>query len=484
MLHGSGLYSLAVYGAQFASLIVLPINTRYLTAADYGVLDLSQQVSIVLALLMGMNLSESIGYFLTKQLSLRDRACVLGSALFGGLAAGFAVALAGWFLAPDLSRMVFTSPEYAPFLRLVLWCIPLSFMVEVGIAWLRVENRTTQYVKAIALRTSVSVIGTVIGVAALHGQIWGVLGATVLALICAAALLSVYMFRVYSLNFDLGIFRKLVKFSFPLGVGGLGMFIIHFGDRFLLPHYRPLGDLGVYSVAYKLGMMISLAYGCFHLYWSAQIYQIARREDAGLVIARTFSYLMLILTVGALALVFGSIPALRLFTRPAFYGAARLVPVIVLAYYVRGIGDFFRCLFLVEGRPSHDAAVNWIGACACIVGYVTLIPKWGIWGAAIATLIAFSLIGVLSVAWSYHLHPYTVEGARLVKLGIAAAVPLTAYFLMPVKSLPGQIAWTVFLLLSCLGLLLLLRFPTPGEWQLLGSIPARIRVRTGASPAP
>jgi O-antigen/teichoic acid export membrane protein len=475
MLQGSGLYSIALLAAPLASLIVLPVNTRFLTPADYGTLDLLQQVSIVVSLLVGMNLSGSLGFFLAQRTLPAERAAVLGSAFFGSVGLGCIVAFAGCFFAPLVSRLVFASPGYAAYLRLVFISIPLVFALEVCSSWLRVEDRSVAYVGSAVFRMAVSVAGTIIGLAVLHMGVWGVLSASLAAMFATGLPLAVYAFRIYPAAFEFPLLLRLAKFSLPLGLSGVALFVVHFGDRFLLPHYRPMSDLGVYSVAYKIGMLISLVYFSFHSYWSAQVYHIARRDDAALIIARTFSYLMLVLTLCGMSLVVGSHPALRILTRPAYAGAAPLVPIIVLAYYVRGIGDFFRCLFLVKGRPGYDAACNWIGSGACIVAYFTLIPRWGIWGAAIATLIAFTLIGVLSVFWSYRIHPYTLETARLSKLAVAAGVPMAAYFVVPVSSLTGQLGWAVVLILTFIFLLAILRFQTPGEWEILRSIPGRLR---------
>ncbi|HVO98179.1 MAG TPA: oligosaccharide flippase family protein [Bryobacteraceae bacterium] len=475
MLQGSGFYSIALLAAPLASLIVLPINTRFLTPADYGTLDLLQQVTIVVSLLAGMNLSGSLGFFLAERTLPAERATVLGTAFFGSLGVGCVVAFAGFFFAPAVSKLVFATTGDAAYLRLVFLSVPLTFVLEVCSSWMRVEDRSGAYLGAALLRIGVSVAGTIIGLAVLHMGVWGVLSASIAAMIATGLPLAVYAFRIYPPAFEFPLLLRLAKFAFPLGLSGVALFVVHFGDRFLLPHYRPMSDLGVYSVAYKIGMLISLVYFSFHSYWSAQVYQIARRDDAPVIIARTFSYLMLVLTLCGMALVVGSHPALRILTRPAYAGAAPLVPIIVLAYYIRGIGDFFRCLFLVQGRPGYDAACNWIGSAACIVAYFALIPRWGIWGAAIATLIAFILIGFLSVFWSYRVHPYKLETARLAKLAVAAGVPMAAYFMVPVSSLTAQIGWAAGLMLLCLFLLTILRFQTSGEWEVLRSIPGRLR---------
>ncbi len=479
ILQGSTLYSLAIIGSALVSIILLPVNTRFLDKTDFGVLDLLERVSIAVTFLLGLNFSAALGYFYFSKSSLEERAPVVGTMFAGSLLMGALAGGAGLIFADRISQMVFRSPDYATYLRVVFATLPFGFVAEIGMSWLRVEDRTGAFVRASFFRLGVILIGTLVGVAALHLRVWGILSANIAAGGLTALILTVYCFRIYSFVFEWALFMRIVRFAVPLGLSGIALFIIHFGDRFIIPHFRPLSDLGIYSIAYKIGMLISVVHASFQNYWNAQVYQIAKRHDADSVVARTFSYLMLILSFCGLGLIVAAKPTLRILSAPAFWDAALLVPVIVMAYYARAVGDFFRCIFLVEGRPGYDAACNWIGAGVCLAGYFALIPRWGIWGAAVATLITFLVIGVISVIWVHRLKPFSVENGRLWKIVVAAAAPLGAYFLVPISSLWAQIGWSALLLLAYPMLLALMRFPTPAEWDLLHSLPLRLRVRLG-----
>jgi O-antigen/teichoic acid export membrane protein len=326
-----------------------------------------------------------------------------------------------------------------------------------------VENRTVIFVAGSWLRVAMTIVGTVALVAVLRLRVLGVLYTSLLAVLVTALVLGGYFVRAARPSFDARLLVRMLKFAAPLALSGLAMFVIHFGDRFILPHYRPFAELGIYAIAYKIGMLMSLVYGSFHTYWSAQVYQIMRRDDAPAVLARTFTYVALAISFCGVGLIVASRPGLRLLAAPAYQGAAAVVPLIVAAYLVRAVGDFFRCLFLTAGKPGYDAACNWLGATVCLGAYFLFIPRYGMWGAAIATLATFLVIAVVSCAWTYRLSPYSLEAGRLLKIGAAAAAPVAAYLLVPFSSLAAQVAWSM-LLLSAVPLgLWLLRFPTPGE---------------------
>lgn len=479
IVEGSGLYSLTFVGSTLASIVLLPINTRYLTQSDIGALDLLEKISIAVAYLLGLNFSAAFGYFYFNRPSAEERVPVVGTMFAGSALMGVFAGGLSWILAAPLSRMVFASPDYARYLRVIFLVMPLSFLLEAGMAWLRVEDRAPAFVAASFLRIAITIGGTIVAVAMLRLRVWGVLSVNLTAIAVLAVVLTVYCFRHYRFAFEWPLFLKILKFAAPLGLSGVAMFIIHFGDRFIIPHYHPLSDLGIYSIAYKIGMLISVVFGSFQTYWNAQVYQIAKREDADAVMARTFSYMILVLSLCLVGLIVTAKPALQILTTRAYWEAALLVPVIVAAYFIRAIGDFFRCVFLVEGRPGYDAACNWIGAGVCLISYFALIPRWSIWGAAFATLITFAVIGVVSVIWAQRLKPFRVEMGRLVKIFLAAAVPLGAYYVVPVSSLLVEIAWAALLLLACPLLLTIFRFPTPGEWGLVRSAVEKARSALG-----
>ena len=478
VLQSTGLYSIALLAQRVVGIVLLPVNTRFLSPSDYGVLELLEQVGVVVSVLLGINLSASLGYYFFETDTPDARRRVVGTTFVGSLVLGSIIGMLGAMFARGISVLAFGNSQYELYLRILFLSIPMSFLLEAAFSWVRIENRATLYLVGSLLRALLTIVGTVIFVAWLQWRIVGVLTTSISAIVLVAVFLLVFYLRTYRPVFDSALFMRMLRFAIPLGLSNVAMIVIHFGDRFFLPRYRPMGDLGIYAVAYKIGMLISVIYSSFHTYWSAQVYQIVKRDDAEVVIARMFTYVMTGLSYCALALTVAARPGLQILTAPSFHSAAALVPLIVGAYFVRSIGDFFRCFFLVANRPEWDAACNWIGAAVCVTGYVVLIPRYGAWGAAGATGIAFFVISLVSLVWVHRLRPLSVEGGRLFKVFAVAGVLAAASLGIPMPNIPAEIAWAVFLLLCYPVLLMLLRFPTAGELGMvrsrIGSLTARL----------
>ncbi len=463
MLHGSGLYSIALIGQRLVGLALMPILTRSLTKADYGAADLLEQASVVLGVLLGVNFSAAVGYFYFNTDSEEARRKVVGTTVIGAAAIGACAAVICWPFASPLSHLIFRNGAEAGYLRLVFISLMPSFLFEALLTWLRVKDRPDLYVRASLLRVGTTATGVVILVGLLKMHVWGMLYTALAALIITDLAVGTYCIYSVKPTFDGALFLRMLKFAAPVGMSFLAMFIINVGDRFILTHYRSLDDVGVYALGYKVGMLMSVLYASFHIYWSAQAFQIMQRADADEVFPRIFSYVMAALSFFALALIVCTPPALRILAAKSFRGAGMIVPLIVLAYYVRAIGDFLRCLFVVGGKPGYDAACNWVGAFACLIGYFTLIPRFGMWGAAYATLAAFLVICTISVVWTRRFRRYRVEAGRLGKIAGAAAGAAAPFYLAGASSLPAQIGVAVLSLSIFPFLLWLLRFPTEEE---------------------
>jgi O-antigen/teichoic acid export membrane protein len=465
----SGIYSAALVAQRMASLVLLPIMTRRLTTADYGMLDLLEQIGVVLGILFGEKFSLALGYYYFGADGPEGRRQVVGTGIIGAGLIGVAAALLCAPFSRELSQLVFGNPNAAPYVLFTCVLLAPSFLLEALFCWLRVANRTGTFLMGSLLRLGVTASGIVLLVGLLRLKAWGVLWTGGATIVLTSVVLTAVCLRSERPTFSRRMFVRMARYAAPIGLTGAAMFVINVGDRFVLPHYRSMSELGAYVLAYKFGMMLTFVYSPFQNFWSAQVFQIVKREDAEDVFARLSTYVWLGLSFCAVFLVVSVRGAMTVLATPEFRGASALVPLIVAAYFLRSISDFLRCLFLAAGRPGCDAVSNTVGAAVCLAGYFILIPRYGIWGAAWATLLGFSAVTVMTAVWTYRLRPYRVEGVRLLKVLLASAGALVPYALIRAESLPIQIASAVLSMAVFMGALWMLRFATPGEFRALQS---------------
>jgi O-antigen/teichoic acid export membrane protein len=464
-LQGTVVYAVPTVVQRLASILVLGIVTHVLTTEDFGMLSLLDQVTAVLTIFLGGNFSAALGYFYVQKDSENGHGEAAGTCVAGAFLLGCIGALVCWPATGFLARSVFLTPSAILYLPIVYLCMPVNFAQEALFGWLRIEDRQAAFAKAALLRTFLVVAGIAVLVGIFKMRVMAYLSTSLAAFVLTSCCLAVYLFRVLRPRFSYSLFVSMFRFSLPLGISMIAMFVINFGDQFVLRHYRSLSEVGIYSLGYRIGMLVAVAYASFHSYWSAQVYRIMQMDDSEPICARLLTYATLLVSAVTLLLTVSSRPGLHLLVNPAFRAAAPLIPVIAAANGIRSLGEFLRCRFLAAGRSSYEAWCDWAGMILCCLLYFILIPRLGMWGGAIATIATFIFMLVISIVWTYRLKPYRVESRRLLKLGIVVAVIAVLYYAVPVSSLPLQIAWAGLLMALLPAGLWVLRFPTPGEWQ-------------------
>lgn len=447
--HG-GMYWLAVSVRRFSGLLLLPIYTRYLTPTNYGVMELLDLTCAVAASLLGMRLADAMLYHYFNASVERSRDAVLTTALLGSLGIGGVAAAAGWFAAPAISEMVFTSAQYANYLRLVFLSVGLSLPQSLGYAYIRAQNRSGLFfvisVCKLAFQVALILWLLVARGMGVGAMVWGALIAYALEalLSCWYILHSTGTLRI---SFDWLMFKKLSAYGAPLAIGSIGMLVLHFGDRYVLSRWVSLSQIGIYSLGYKLGMLVAYAQEAFGQYWSAQMFSLLQGHDSEKLYVRVSTYYTVSLLFVGLVMSLFSRPLLELVVTPAYYPAAAFVPVIALAYVLRGTGDYLRTVFFVEKRTGLDTAVVLCGVAVCLGLYFTLIPRMGSWGAAVATLTAFGAMVPLSLWRAQKIRRHAFEWKRIgLAAGWAGVLYAAGQFLIVHRLGPAMLLASLFCL--------------------------------------
>jgi O-antigen/teichoic acid export membrane protein len=479
----TGIYAIAGVAARALSILLLPVYTRFLSPADYGVMELLDLTVNLVSLLLGARLGQAIFYFYFAAEGKREKETCVSTALACSVLCGILCASLSLFFAPSLSRFIFGTAEYSHYLKLVFLGFGLSLPLEVGYCCLRAYGDSKRFVAVkIASQFGAAALALVFLVmfraginALLIGSLIGFAG--------TGAYVSWHLLRSVRTSIDLRLMMRLVRYSMPLGVSGLAVFLIHYGDRFFLRPRISLAELGIYSLAYKIGMLVSFCHAPFVLHWNAQICEIGHRKDGRQIFVQSYMYLAAGLSVVVVVLSVFATPCLRLLTPPAFHGAAGMVPWIAFAYLLRAIGAHVQSLFTLAGKPDLEARVNCVGSAACVAGYVLLVPPFGVRGAIAATLLGFTVILIYGSMVASRVMPYELQRGPLAKIAVSTVAAIGTYFAAAPAGLWGQILLASALTLAHVLCLVVTSSPHLAQAKRLGRIAAPANMGLSSSAA-
>ena len=262
-------------------------------------------------------------------------------------------------------------------------------------ALFRVEERSVAY----AIASVANVLITVAAMVALRrrlpvGRDRARSSATSSGRSCVYLVLLAYRHEQLGLQFDRPLLRAMQKFGMPLVPSALALWAITFVDRLFVAHYKGQAEVGVYSAAIKVASVVTFVMVAFRTAWPAFAYSIEDDREARRTYAFVLTYLIafaswLSLGLGALA------PWLvKLLTNPEYQRAQEAVALLAFAF---AIYAGYTVLAIGSGR-ARRTQLNWvvtgIGAGVNVGLNFWLIPRWGMVGAAISTLVAYVVLFV------------------------------------------------------------------------------------------
>ncbi|MCC6294009.1 MAG: lipopolysaccharide biosynthesis protein [Bryobacterales bacterium] len=406
------MYGIPIVIRFITTIAVVPIYTRVLSPADYGVLELLDLTSFIIASLIGSNLGVSVFYYYAAAPDAWGRKRALSTAYWGSFL------LTGLTLAPlaassALAHSIIGSASYAHALRIAIATVAFSFPAEVGLCCLRAQERVSLYSKLSAARllagAGLTLIFLLVAKLGLESILWSSLVIT----IATAIVTGILNRSSLQAGVSWKLFGKQVRYSWPLGASALATLILDFGDRYILRRYVSLADIGVYGLAYKFGMMINLCSLVFNHYWKPKMFSVVREPGGDSLYTRTYSYYVLVLSTIAVALSTLGLPLIELLVGKEFRVSIGIVPWVAVIYLIRVTGDYLRNAFYLTQTTFRETHITWLGAICCVAGYLVLIPRFALWGAVAATILSYSAMWIVSCVWAQRTRYFHFEFRRV-----------------------------------------------------------------------
>jgi O-antigen/teichoic acid export membrane protein len=245
-----------------------------------------------------------------------------------------------------------------------------------------------------------------------------------------------------TLTFATRLLREALGFGLPKVPHGLFVQIQNLADRKILDLFVSRGDVGLYQMGYQLGTAVKFPLSAFEPAWGPFLYNEIKKPDAPRTIARlaTIAFAVFALCATGVAVLGGE--ALTLLTpyRPEFRAAAPVIPVVACAYLFHGIFLLTSVGIGVSKRAGYYPMITAVVAIVNVAANFLLIPRFGMMGAAWATLASYAVMAALGAVISQRLYAIPFERARLVAFAVGAGAVYALGQLAP-PALGAAIAW-------------------------------------------
>jgi O-antigen/teichoic acid export membrane protein len=225
---------------------------------------------------------------------------------------------------------------------------------------------------------------------------------------------------------DLTVWRRILAAAAPMAISVFAWAIFAHLDIVMLGFMAPQEQVGWYSASAKV---LTLALTAAQIVMNAFIPQLAAAYgDVEQMRARMRDYATTMLSIGAVVAVGGVILApavLALLFGPAYTPATDALRLLMLSAGIVHLNMTFGNPLLVWHRQTAYMTVILVGGAVNALLNILLIPRWGIEGAALAT-VAAELTALAGLAWMHRKAVGQLYPGIVARAGLCAALTLGA----------------------------------------------------------
>lgn len=214
------------------------------------------------------------------------------------------------------------------------------------------------------------------------------------------------------LEFSADLFRKMIKYSFPVMLAGLAFMVNEHFDKLVQYYLIDKGDAGAYGGCYKLAVLMTLFVTAYRMGVEPFFFKQMGDKNAPKTYARITEFFTSFAAISAMGLIANISWLKRLFiTDTAYWVAIDIVPIIIIANLCFGIYYNFSTWYKVTDRTAIGTLISWVGAGLTIVLNLVFLETFGFMVSAWVTLVAYFSMMLISyfLGQKYYPIPYRTK---------------------------------------------------------------------------
>jgi O-antigen/teichoic acid export membrane protein len=434
------IYGLATVLPRFLSFLLVPLYTEIFAEDEYGVVVFVMSYLIFFNVILSYGMETTVFRFFNKN---QNDSKVISTASISLLVSSFGFLGLSYFFQEQLTALIDIKLTYY---KLVIWVLFFDAICVIPLAYLRIQKKSIRYaiIKIISVAINLGLnlfflialpkwktkdnffISIYIEDGITYIFISFLVGSAISFL-----LLSPFYFKL-KYTFDTQLWKNMLKYSWPILVAGLAFSINETLDKILLKYLLPADisetQVGIYGACYKLSVFMTLFATAFRLGVEPFFFSHANSKNpkkAYALITKYFVILGLLILLGVVVFM----DYLKLIIRrEGFYEALNVVPILLLANLCLGIYHNLSVWYKVTDRTKFGAVISCVGAILTLVVNFAFIPTYGYEASAIATLLAYGSMMILSYVFGQKYYKIDYPTKRLLLYGFIGLLFSGVYF--------------------------------------------------------
>ena len=266
LLKNTAIVTIGKICTQLISFFLLPLYTTFLTAKEYGVVDILNTLISLLIPVLTFQLDQGIFRFLIDNRENEDGQKKLLSTI-----TVFIFRQIAFYLIIFLLISPWIANEYKYFLAsnlIASACANILLQVTRGLG----DN--TKYTIGSFLSGTVTIVLNLILIAGLklgaYGMLYSSLIGNIMCIVYVFTSLKLYK-KISFKGYNKTVLKEVLKYSVPLIPNAISWWVVNVSDRIIITYFMNVAVNGIYSVANKFSAVLTTIYGVFNITWTEAV---------------------------------------------------------------------------------------------------------------------------------------------------------------------------------------------------------------------
>jgi O-antigen/teichoic acid export membrane protein len=416
LLTHSSIFGLGTVVSQVVAFFMLPLYTRYLTPSDYGMLEIIGISNGIIGIVVTVGIAMALSRFYYEPDSEKGKNTVVSTTYITYVSIAVLFIPILFIVSTPLSVLLFETKDYGYYFRISFTTLCIGGIFDIGMMYLRLLKKSVVYISITITRLILLISLNIYFIVVLHLGVLGILYSALIVRCLMTLIITASILWKIGLRFKIDLAKSMLKYSLPIIPSKLSNTLIKQADKYFVLYFLSLADMGIYSLALKMGNVIhTLLTVPFTMAYMPRRFETIKMDGSRDNYAKIFTYYIFIVGYIGLAISLLIPEILKLMVASSFFEAAKIVPLVVFSMIIYGSHMHFNLGILVSKKTKYMAYINLASAAVSLTGNLVLIFLFGLWGAVLSSIIALTFEAVLLYRTSNKLYKIPFQFARVFK---------------------------------------------------------------------
>ena len=386
------IYGLGNIAVKIVGLILIPLYTdpKFFTTDQFGVLGMLEISALVLTSMLASGLPQSLTRWYWDKEFKDNQKGIFFMSLSTQVIVSLLFCLALIPLSGSISLMIFSKPDWARVITLVILASSIQAINNVINTLMRLQSRSVLYSVTNLLKLLIVLALTLYFILSKKMGLDGIYLAQVIGNGVIVLFLIGYTLKNTRVFFDKIIFKSMNVYGFPLLLANISAALFTVIDRVSLNSLTVLKSVALYNLAFKIASVIKLVLvDSMKLAIGPMMIKRMDSPDNKRFYSKALLYSSYVLMFAIVGVSLFSLEIIKVIAKSkTYWEAVAIIPVISISIFFINMKDVTVYGLHIAKKTRIIGIIVVFATVISIVLNILLIPVWDITGAAVATLLS------------------------------------------------------------------------------------------------